>query len=287
MNDIIKLENVSYVYSKGTPFERVALDNVSIGFEKGKITGLIGHTGSGKSTLVSLLNGLAKPTSGAVYLAGKNIWDNPKDIAKVRFRVGVVMQYPEYQLFDDTVKSDIGFGPRNQGLTDEEIEKRVRDAVRFTGISKELLEKSPFELSGGQKRRVAIAGIIAMEPEVLVLDEPAAGLDPRGRREILGGLRRLVEEKGTTIILVSHSMEDMAHYCDNVVVMNDTVVYKSGSVEEIFSLGRELSDIGLDVPAVSKVADILISKGIPLTGKLYTVDGVRDAIYEYLRGVAK
>ena len=287
MNDIIRLENVSYVYSKGTPFERVALDNVSIGFEKGKITGLIGHTGSGKSTLVSLLNGLAKPTSGMVYLADKNIWENPKEISKVRFRVGVVMQYPEYQLFDDTVRSDIGFGPRNQGLSSEEIEKRVKEAVRFTGISEDLLEKSPFELSGGQKRRVAIAGIIAMEPEVLVLDEPAAGLDPRGRREILGGLRRLVEEKGTTIILVSHSMEDMAHYCDNVVVMNDTVVYKSGSVEEIFSLGRELSDIGLDVPAVSKIADMLISKGIPLTGKLYTVDGVKDAIKEYLRGAVE
>ena len=284
MNDIIKLENVSYVYSKGTPFERVALDNITIGFEKGKITGLIGHTGSGKSTLVSLLNGLAKPTSGTVYLAGKNIWENPKEITSVRFRVGVVMQYPEYQLFDDTVRSDIGFGPRNQGLSAEEIEKRVKEAVGFTGISEDLLEKSPFELSGGQKRRVAIAGIIAMEPEVLVLDEPAAGLDPRGRREILGGLRRLVEEKGTTIILVSHSMEDMAHYCDNVVVMNDTVVYKSGSVEEIFSLGRELSAIGLDIPAVSKIADILISKGIPLTGKLYTVDGVKEAINEYLRG---
>lgn len=287
MNDIIRLENVSYVYSKGTPFEKIALDNVSVGFEKGKITGLIGHTGSGKSTLVSLLNGLAKPDAGTVYLDGNDIWENPKEITKIRFRVGVVMQYPEYQLFDDTVMLDIGFGPRNQGLTDEEVKIRVMEAVRFTGISSDLLNKSPFELSGGQKRRVAIAGIIAMQPDVLVLDEPAAGLDPRGRREILGGLRRLVEEKGTTIILVSHSMEDMAHYCDNVVVMNDTKIYRSGSVEDVFSLGNELSSIGLDVPSVSRIADMLIEKGIPLAGKLYTVEGVKLAIKEYLRGEGK
>ena len=287
MNDIIRLENVSYVYSKGTPFEKIALDNVSVGFERGKITGLIGHTGSGKSTLVSLLNGLAKPDAGTVYLDGNDIWENPKEITKIRFRVGVVMQYPEYQLFDDTVMLDIGFGPRNQGLTDEEVKMRVMEAVRFTGISSDLLNKSPFELSGGQKRRVAIAGIIAMQPDVLVLDEPAAGLDPRGRREILGGLRRLVEEKGTTIILVSHSMEDMAHYCDNVVVMNDTKIYRSGSVEDVFSLGNELSSIGLDVPSVSRIADMLIEKGSPLAGKLYTVEGVKLAIKEYLRGEGK
>lgn len=287
MNDIIRLENVSYVYSKGTPFEKIALDNVSVGFERGKITGLIGHTGSGKSTLVSLLNGLAKPAAGTVYLDGNDIWENPKEITKIRFRVGVVMQYPEYQLFDDTVMLDIGFGPRNQGLSDEEVKMRVMEAVRFTGISSDLLNKSPFELSGGQKRRVAIAGIIAMQPDVLVLDEPAAGLDPRGRREILGGLRRLVEEKGTTIILVSHSMEDMAHYCDNVVVMNDTKIYRSGSVEDVFSLGNELSSIGLDVPSVSRIADMLIEKGIPLAGKLYTVEGVKLAIKEYLRGEGK
>ena len=287
MNDIIRLENVSYVYSKGTPFEKIALDNVSVGFERGKITGLIGHTGSGKSTLVSLLNGLAKPTAGTVYLDGNDIWENPKEITKIRFRVGVVMQYPEYQLFDDTVMLDIGFGPRNQGLSDEEVKIRVMEAVRFTGISSDLLNKSPFELSGGQKRRVAIAGIIAMQPDVLVLDEPAAGLDPRGRREILGGLRRLVEEKGTTIILVSHSMEDMAHYCDNVVVMNDTKIYRSGSVEDVFSLGNELSSIGLDVPSVSRIADMLIEKGLPLEGKLYTVEGVKLAIKEYLRGEGK
>lgn len=283
MNEIIKVENVSYIYSKGTPFQKTALDNVSIGFEKGKITGLIGHTGSGKSTLVSLLNGLSRPHEGRILLDGADIWENPKDIAKIRFRVGVVMQYPEYQLFEDTVWSDIGFGPRNQGLDEEEIKKRTLDAIRFTGISPDILEKSPFDLSGGQKRRVAIAGIIAMRPEVLVLDEPAAGLDPRGRREILGGLRKLVEETGTTIILVSHSMEDMAHYCDNVVVMNGAHVYASGTVKEVFSLGSELASIGLDVPLVSKIADELIRRGVDLDGTLYTVGGVRDAIIEYAR----
>lgn len=287
MNEIIKVENVSYVYSKGTPFQKVALDNVTIGFEKGKITGLIGHTGSGKSTLVSMLNGLSRPTEGRVLLNGCDIWEKPKEIAKIRFKVGVVMQYPEYQLFEDTVWSDIGFGPRNQGLDEEEVKARTIDAIKFTGISPDILEKSPFDLSGGQKRRVAIAGVIAMRPDVLVLDEPAAGLDPRGRREILGGLRRLVEETGTTIILVSHSMEDMAHYCDNVVVMNGAHVYSSGTVEEVFSLGSELASIGLDVPLISKVADELVRRGIPLKGTLYTVNGVKDAIIEYVKGDKK
>lgn len=283
MNEIIKVENVSYIYGKGTPFQKLALDNVSVSFEKGKITGLIGHTGSGKSTLVSLLNGLSKPTEGRILLNGADIWENPKEITKIRFKVGVVMQYPEYQLFEDTVWADIGFGPRNQGLNDEEIKERTIDAIRFTGISQDILDKSPFDLSGGQKRRVAIAGVIAMKPDVLVLDEPAAGLDPRGRREILGGLRKLVDETGTTIILVSHSMEDMAHYCDNVVVMNSSRVYKEGTVSEIFSLGTALTEIGLDVPLVSKIADELIKRGVPLEGTLYTVEGVKNAIIEYAR----
>ena len=283
MSEIIKVENVSYIYSKGTPFQKYALDNVSVSFERGKITGLIGHTGSGKSTLVSLLNGLNKPTEGRILLDGIDIWEKPKEIAKIRFKVGLVMQYPEYQLFEDTVLADIGFGPRNQGLSDEEVKQRTLDAIRFTGIGKEILDKSPFDLSGGQKRRVAIAGVIAMHPDVLVLDEPAAGLDPRGRREILGGLRKLVEETGTTIILVSHSMEDMAHYCDNVVVMNNSHLYKSGTVEEVFSLGSELADIGLDVPVISKISDELIKRGIPLQGTLYTVEGVMDAILKYAR----
>ena len=283
MNEIIKIENVSFVYGKGTPFEKVALDNVTVSFEKGKITGLIGHTGSGKSTLVNLLNGLYKPTQGKVLLDGKDIWEKPSEIAKIRHRVGLVMQYPEYQLFDETVRADIGFGPRNLGLSAEEIEERVSTAASFAGINKDLLDKSPFELSGGQKRRVAIAGIIAMQPDVLVLDEPAAGLDPRGRREILGSLREYVKTVGASVILVSHSMEDMAHYCDNVVVMNSAKVYSSGTVNEIFSHADELASVGLDVPLISKVASSLKKRGIDLRGELYTVDGVKDAILNYLK----
>ncbi len=282
--NVIEIKNVSYIYSKGTPFEKKALDNVSVSFERGKITGLIGHTGSGKSTLVNLLNGLYRADEGEVLLNGKNIWEKPKEIGKIRYKVGLVMQYPEYQLFDETVRRDIGFAPRNQGLSDEEVEKRVLEAAKFTGIDDEMLEKSPFELSGGQKRRAAIAGIIAMRPEVLVLDEPAAGLDPRGRREILGGLLEYVKSSDASIILVSHSMEDMAYYCDNVVVMNDGKVYKTGTVDEIFSDAESLINIGLDVPVVSKIATSLKKRGINLQGKLYTVEGVRDAIKNYIGG---
>ena len=283
MNEILRIENLSYVYGKGTPFEKIALDNVSVSFEKGKITGLIGHTGSGKSTLVNLLNGLNKPTSGKVYLDGKDIWENPKEITKIRFKVGLVMQYPEYQLFDETVRADIGFGPRNLGLSDSEVEERVIEAARFAGVSADLLDKSPFELSGGQKRRVAIAGIIAMRPDVLVLDEPAAGLDPRGRREILGSLRDYADRMNASVILVSHSMEDMAHYCDNVVVMNSAKVYRTGTVNEIFSEADALISVGLDVPMISRVAAELRHRGINLSGELYTVEGVKNAILDYLK----
>ena len=283
MNEILRIENLSYVYGKGTPFEKIALDNVSVSFEKGKITGLIGHTGSGKSTLVNLLNGLNKPTSGKVYLDGKDIWENPKEITKIRFKVGLVMQYPEYQLFDETVRADIGFGPRNLGLSDSEVEERVVEAARFAGVSEDLLNKSPFELSGGQKRRVAIAGIIAMRPDVLVLDEPAAGLDPRGRREILGSLRDYADRMNASVILVSHSMEDMAHYCDNVVVMNSAKVYRTGTVDEIFSDADALISVGLDVPMISRVASELCRRGIKLSGELYTVEGVKNAILDYLK----
>ena len=283
----LEVKNVSYLYSKGTPFEKKALDNVSIGFEVGKITGLIGHTGSGKSTLVNLLNGLNKPHGGEILLDGENIWAKPSEIAKIRYRVGLVMQYPEYQLFDKTVREDIGFAPRNQGLSEDEIAERVAEAVKFTGIGEDMLDKSPFELSGGQKRRVAIAGVLAMKPEVLVLDEPAAGLDPRGRREILGGLCDYVRKTGITLILVSHSMEDMAYYCDNVVVMNDSEVFKSGTVDEIFSEAEALCEVGLDVPVISKIAARLRAAGYDLEGKLYTVDGVKDAIVRYMGGVRK
>ncbi|MBQ8321645.1 MAG: energy-coupling factor transporter ATPase [Clostridia bacterium] len=287
MNSILELKDVSYVYSKGTPFEKVALDKVNIAFEKGKITGLIGHTGSGKSTLVGLLNGLNKPTEGTVFLDGVDIWEKPKEISRVRYRVGLVMQYPEYQLFDETVREDIAFAPKNLGLDDVEIEARVRDAASFAGIGEELLDKSPFDLSGGQKRRAAIAGIIAMRPDVLVLDEPAAGLDPRGRSEILGSLRKYADDSSASVILVSHSMEDMAHYCDNVVVMADGRIHSSGTVDEIFSVAEKLSKIGLDVPSVSKIVSALAARGIDLKGKLYTVEGVKDAILEYIKEVNK
>lgn len=287
MSNILELRNVTFLYGKNTPFEKKALDNVSIGFEKGKITGLIGHTGSGKSTLVNLLNGLYRPSEGQVLLDGEDIWAKPKEIYKVRYRVGLVMQYPEYQLFDETVKRDIGFAPRNQGLSESEVAERVALGVKFTGISEDMLDKSPFELSGGQKRRVAIAGVIAMNPDVLVLDEPAAGLDPKGRAEILGGLSEYVRESGKSIILVSHSMEDMAKYCDNVVVMNSSRVYRSGTVDEIFSSFEDLYEVGLDVPIVTKIAKLLSEKGVKLTGKLYTTEGLVAAIKEYKRRAVK
>ena len=278
----LELKDIVYTYSKNTPFENTALHGVTVQFEQGKVNGLIGHTGSGKSTLVQMMNGLLKPDSGEVLLAGKNIWDEPKKIRDVRFRCGLVFQYPEYQLFEETCEKDIAFGPKNMGLDDEEIKRRVLSAVDFVGLEAEILQKSPFELSGGQKRRIAIAGIIAMHPEVLVLDEPAAGLDPRGRREILGGLSKYVQRNDATVILVSHSMEDMAYYCDNVVVMNKSKVYKTGTVDEIFSDADSLEAIGLDVPVIAKIASRLVKEGISLKGKLYTVEGVYDAINKYL-----
>jgi energy-coupling factor transport system ATP-binding protein len=259
-----------------------ALKNVNVGFEAGAVTGLIGHTGSGKSTLVQMLNGLIRPTSGSILLDGEDIWERPKEIRRIRFRVGLVMQYPEYQLFDETVRRDIGFALRNMELSEEEIAARVDEAAENVGLDPSLLDKSPFDLSGGQKRRAAIAGILAMRPEVLVLDEPAAGLDPRGRADILGYLRRYRDKNGATVILVSHSMEDMAQYCDRVVVMRGGEIFASGEVGEIFSRGDDLANVGLDVPQIMKIAAELKKRGITLDGKLYTVDGVRDAILRRL-----
>lgn len=284
MSKILELSGVTYEYNPKTPFATAALRGIDLGFEAGKITGVIGHTGSGKSTLVQMLNGLLRPTAGRVLLHGEDIWEKPKKITEIRFRVGLVMQYPEYQLFDATVASDIGFGPRNMKLSPEEIERRVAEAAEFVGIGKELFEKSPFDLSGGQRRRVAIAGVIAMRPEVLILDEPAAGLDPRGRREILSGLWSYGRESGTTMILVSHSMEDMAHYCDNVVVMNEGQVFAEGTVSEVFSRAEELEAIGLDIPEVAKIATSLRRRGIPLPADLYTVESLRDALLPLLSG---
>ncbi len=280
--NILELENISYVYGENTPYKIDALKNINIGFEKGKITGVIGHTGSGKSTLAQMLNGLIKPNSGRVLLNGKDIWEQPKKIRDIRFRVGLVMQYPEYQLFDDTVKSDIGFALRNMELSPEEIEERTDEAMKFVGLPTSLYDKSPFEISGGQKRRVAIAGVIAMRPEVLVLDEPAAGLDPRGREEILSRVRAYQKEQNATVILISHSMEDMANYCDNIVVLNQSGVFLSGTTEEVFSCARELINVGLDIPQIAHIAEMLKNRGIKLEGELYTVEGVKKAILNIL-----
>ena len=276
--EILKLEGVSCVYGKGTPFEIVALDHVSVGFEKNKVTGVIGHTGSGKSTLVQMLNGILKPTEGKVLLDGKDIHENKKELARVRFRVGLVMQYPEYQLFDSTVGEDIAYGPRNMGLSEEEIAMRVREAASFVGLDEALLEKSPLELSGGQKRRAAIAGVFAMRPEVLVLDEPAAGLDPRGKNEIFDGLLAYREAHNATLILVSHSMEDMAKYCDNIVLMKGAKTVKTGSVAEIFASPETLLNAGLSMPAAFEIAERLLKAGLPLSGELYTVEGLKAAV---------
>ena len=276
--EILRLEDVSCVYGKGTPFEIVALDHVSVGFEKNKVTGVIGHTGSGKSTLVQMLNGILKPTEGRVLLDGKDIHENKKELARVRFRVGLVMQYPEYQLFDSTVGEDIAYGPRNMGLSEEEIAMRVREAASFVGLDEALLEKSPLELSGGQKRRAAIAGVFAMRPEVLVLDEPAAGLDPRGKNEIFDGLLAYREAHNATLILVSHSMEDMAKYCDNIVLMKGAKVVKTGSVAEIFASPETLLNAGLSMPAAFEIAERLLKAGLPLSGELYTVEGLKAAV---------
>ncbi len=278
----LEVQNITYVYGEKTPFEMTALSDVSVGFEAGAITGLIGHTGSGKSTLVQMLNGLIRPTNGKVLLDGEDIWAHPKEIRRVRFRVGLVMQYPEYQLFDETVRRDIGFALRNMGLPAEEIDARVVEAAENVGLDPALLEKSPFDLSGGQKRRAAIAGVLAMRPEVLVLDEPAAGLDPQGRADILGYLRRYRDGSGATVILVSHSMEDMAQYCDRVTVMSRGRIFLSGTVGEVFSESESLSSVGLDIPQVMKIAEELRRRGIALDGRLYTVDGVRDAILRKL-----
>lgn len=281
--EILKLQNASCVYGAKTPFEILALDDATVGFEKGRVTGVIGHTGSGKSTLVSMLNGLLRPTSGQVLFEGRDVWEKPKEIGKLRHRVGLVMQYPEYQLFDETVRADIGYAPRNMKLPPEEVAGRVAEAASFVGIGEELLDKSPLELSGGQKRRVALAGVIAMRPEVLVLDEPAAGLDPRGKVEIFEGLLHYRDTYGATVIIVSHSMEDMARYCEDIVVMSGARVLKKGTVKEIFSSPDVLSEAGLDVPKTYRLYEELSRRGIVLEGELYTVEGMKNAILAALR----
>mgnify|MGYP004503088577 FL=1 len=269
---MLRLEHVTYRYSAGTPFEVKALDDVTLDIRRGRITGLIGHTGSGKSTLVQLLNGLTRPEAGRVLLDGQDIWQDPKQIGKVRFRVGLVMQYPEYQLFEETVRADIAFGPRNMQLSGEEIAERVDEAAAFAGVDPSLMDKSPFDLSGGQKRRVAIAGIMAMRPEVLVLDEPAAGLDPQGRRDIFGGIRAYNRKTGSTVVIVSHSMEDMAQYCDDVAVMAHARLLMTGTRDEVFARADELEAVGLDIPVITKLSALLRQGGMPLDPGLYTLE---------------
>ena len=283
---ILELSDVCYTYDPGTPMAHEALSHIDLKIEKGSMTGLIGHTGCGKSTLLRMLNGLTKPDSGKILLDGRDIWEDPKKISAVRFRVGLVMQYPEYQLFDETVASDIAYGPRNMGLPAEEIAARVREAAAFAGISDDLLEKSPFELSGGQKRRVAIAGVMAMRPEILVMDEPAAGLDPMGREEIFAGLARYRAESGATVVVVSLSMEVMARYCDRLVVMNDGAIMLRGTQSEVFGKSDELQSIGLGVPDITKLCARLRAGGMPLPADIYTVEAAVAAIAPLLGGDA-
>ena len=274
----IKLENVSYVYSPNTPFRKEALDNINITFKGGKLTGLIGHTGSGKSTLAQLLNGLLKPTSGKVYLGDTDIWSNPKEIGKIRYKVGLVFQYPEYQLFEETVYADIAYGPRNMGLDGDELNKTVHDAADFVGLDAALLDKSPFELSGGQKRRVALAGVIAMNPEVLVLDEPAAGLDPRGRGEILDRIRNYQKTKNNSVILISHSMEDISEYADEIVVLKNSKILSCGTVDEVFRDAELIQNNGLAIPKITELMLELKKRGIPVKDGIYTVSEAREEI---------
>ena len=271
MSKVLELKNLSYVYGTGTPFEKTAVNNLSLSIEKGEFIGIMGHTGSGKSTLVQMLNGLMKPTSGQVLLDGEDIWANPKDIRKIRFKVGMVFQYPEYQLFEETVAKDIAFGPTNMGKSGAELEKAVNDAARFTGLKDELLEKSPFDLSGGEKRRAAIAGVIAMNPEVLVLDEPTAGLDPMGRDVLLSQIVQYHKERKNTVILVSHSMEDIARVADKIIVMNKSNLVMFDKTKEVFSKGRELEKIGLRVPQITKIMLELREKGFNVPEGILTV----------------
>ncbi|MBQ2899164.1 MAG: energy-coupling factor transporter ATPase [Oscillospiraceae bacterium] len=279
---IIRTENLSYVYSEGTPYEHRAVDGVSIEIEKGSFVGLIGHTGSGKSSLIQHLNGLLKPTSGKVFIGGEDLWANPKDIRRFRFRVGLVFQYPEHQLFEETVRKDIAFGPKNMGLSDEEIEARVLEAAKHTGLTEDYLEKSPFELSGGEKRRVAIAGVLAMKPEVLILDEPTAGLDPKGREFILSEIKDYHDKTGATIILVSHSMEDVARFASHVLIMNHAKAAMYGKTREVFSHVEELCEMGLEVPQISRVFAKLREKGYEVPESVLTVDEAKKAVLNLL-----
>ena len=285
MAPILEVKNLQHIYSAGTPFEHAALTDVSFSVERGEFIGIIGHTGSGKSTLIQHLNGLLKPTAGSIALDGKDIWSDKAYTRQSRFRVGLVFQYPEYQLFEETVYKDIAFGPKNMGLKPDEIDRRVREAAGFVGISERQLEMSPFDLSGGQKRRVAIAGVIAMEPEVLILDEPTAGLDPEGREEILENIRGYRNAKNATIMMVSHSMADVARLTDRLLVMNESRLAMDGTPEEVFSRADELLGMGLDIPDITSVFLRLREMGLDVP-KVYTVDQAVQVITS-LKGGAR
>ena len=278
MEPILQIEHLTHTYSAGTPFQRSAVDDMNLSMMDGEFLGIIGHTGSGKSTLIQHLNGLLKPTSGRILLQGRDIWADPKKIRDVRFQVGLVFQYPEYQLFEETVYKDIAFGPKNMGLDEADIDRRVRDAAAFVGLTEAMLDKTPFELSGGQKRRVAIAGVIAMEPKVLVLDEPTAGLDPRGRDDILARIQDYHRAKNASVVLVSHSMEEIARNVDRIVVLSDSHVFMEGTPRQVFARADELEQVGLDIPQVTKVALALRRRGLPVDTAVYTVEALRDAL---------
>ena len=275
---VIELKNLTYTYGEGTPFCKTAVDNVSLSIEQGEFIGVIGHTGSGKSTLIQTLNGLLRPTGGQVLLNGKDIWAEPKKIREVRFRVGMVFQYPEHQLFEETVLKDIAFGPGNMGLSPQEAEERARKAAAFVGLSEDFLDKSPFELSGGEKRRVAIAGVIAMDPDVRVLDEPTAGLDPMGRDVLLAQITSYHKTRGNTVLLVSHSMEDIARTADRILVMNSSHMAMFGPTKEVFARGAELEEMGLRVPQITKILACLRERGWPVGTALTMEEAVRELL---------
>lgn len=287
MAPILEVRDLSHIYSVGTPFQRAAIEHVSFSVERGEFIGIIGHTGSGKSTLIQHLNGLLKPTSGQILFDGRDIWSDKAFTRSIRFHVGLVFQYPEYQLFEETVYKDIAFGPKNMGLPPEEIQRRVREAAAFVGVPEEHLEKSPFDLSGGQKRRVAIAGVIAMEPKVLILDEPTAGLDPVGVESILGNIRDYHKAQNATIILVSHSMEEVARSVDRLVVVNDGKIPFQGAPREVFAHGDELEAMGLGVPQMTRVFHRLRQMGVDIDPSVYTIDQARQAILAKLGKAVK
>ncbi len=283
---VLEIKNLTHTYGIGTPFQRSAVEDVSFTVEQGEFLGVIGHTGSGKSTLIQHLNGLLKPTSGQILLDGKDIWAEPKKIRNIRFQVGLVFQYPEYQLFEETVYKDISFGPKNQGKTGDKLDHAVREAARLVGLRDEQLDKSPFELSGGQKRRAALAGVLAMEPKVLVLDEPTAGLDPAGRENLMANIREYHRNKGTTIILVSHSMDEIARNANRILVLKSAHVLMSGTPPEVFARAEELLSAGLDVPQITRVAMALKDRGIPIDPAVYTVEALERQLLALKRGGA-